>query len=188
NITRVKESDLIAVSEHLRNVWGYDPGRYQGYADEAKQHGNKFLTRIDWNISDKHKASFRYNLLKGTSMQQANFNSGPSPRSASGRVSENSMVFENGNYSFENTVSSLAAELNSNFNSQLSNKFLFTYTRVQDKRKSPSKGLFPFVDIWDGSSSGSNYMSFGTELFSYLNDVVNDNFSFTNNLTYSIGK
>ncbi|MCS4227231.1 TonB-dependent receptor [Sphingobacterium sp. BIGb0165] len=188
NITRVKESDLEAVTEHLKNVWGYDPGRYQGYADEAKQHGNKFLARIDWNISDKHKAAFRYNILKGTSMQQANFNSGPSPRSASGRVSENSMVFENGNYSFENTVSSLSAELNSNFNSQLSNKFLFTYTRVQDKRKSPSKGLFPFVDIWDGSSSGTNYMSFGTELFSYLNDVVNDNFSFTNNLTYTLGK
>src|SRR5690606_12959619 len=55
--------------------------------------------------------------------------------------------------------------------------------------------LFPFVDIWDGSSDAvqrgtgnSNYMSFGTELFSYNNDVINDNFSFINNLTYIEGK
>src|SRR5690606_2937027 len=36
--------------------------------------------------------------------------------------------------------------------------------------------------------SGSNYMTFGYELFSYNNDVVNDNFSFVNNLTYTQGK
>jgi len=33
-----------------------------------------------------------------------------------------------------------------------------------------------------------NYISFGTELFSFNNDVINDNFSFINNLTYVEGK
>lgn len=186
NISRVKESDLIAVKNHLINQFGYDPGRYQGYANEAKQHGNKFLARIDWNINEKHKAAFRYNVLKGESMQVANGNSGPRPRSNSNRVSENSMTFENGNYAFENIVRSFTAELNSNFNSALSNKFLFTYSKIQDTRTTPNDALFPFVDIWDGGSL--NYISFGTELFSHLNDVVNDNFSFTNNLTYNVGK
>src|SRR5690606_961532 len=59
-------------------------------------------------------------------------------------------------------------------------------SKIQDTRKSPSNKLFPFVDIWDGDNG--NYISFGTELFSHLNDVVNDNFTFTNNLTYNIGK
>ena len=188
NITRVKRSDLDAVKNHLQNVLGYDPGEYEGYANEAKQLGNKFLARIDWNINDKHKAAFRYNMLRGESMQTANASSGPNPRSSWGRVSENSMTFQNGNYSFENIVNSFTAELNSNFNSQLSNKFLFTYSKIQDTRSTPSDRLFPFVDIWDGNRNGGNYMSFGTELFSYLNDVVNDNFSFTNNLTYVAGK
>ncbi|MCJ8497207.1 carboxypeptidase regulatory-like domain-containing protein [Chryseobacterium salipaludis] len=188
NISRVKESDLIAVKNHLINRWGYDPGRYQGYADEAMQQGDKFLTRLDWNISDKHKFAVRYNYLKGTSMQVANATSGPAPRSAWGRVSDKAMTFENGNYSFENYVQSVTAELNSTFSSDLSNKFLFTYSKIQDTRKSPSDKLFPFVDIWDGSASGGNYISFGTELFTYLNDVYNDNFSFTNNLTYNLGR
>lgn len=188
NISRVKESELIAVRNHLINRWGYDPGRYQGYADEAEQQGDKLLARLDWNISDKHKFAIRYNMLKGTSMQVANATSGPGPRSSWGRVSDRAMTFENGNYGFENNVQSVTAELNSTFNSSLSNKFLFTYSKIQDTRTSPSKTLFPFVDIWDGSASGGNYISFGTELFSYLNDVVNDNFSFTNNLTYTTGR
>ena len=188
NISRVKESDLIAVQNHLIGRWGYNPGRYQGYANEAEQQGDKFLARIDWNISDKHKFAVRYNMLKGNSMQVANASSGPAPRSSWGRVSDKAMTFEGGNYGFENTVSSITAELNSTFNSSLSNKLLFTYSKIQDKRTSPSESLFPFVDIWDGSSTGGNYISFGTELFSYLNDVVNDNFSFTNNLTYTTGR
>ena len=188
NITRVKESDLIAVQNHLINRWGYNPGRYQGYANEAEQQGDKFLARLDWNISDKHKFAVRYNMLKGTSQQIANASSGPAPRSSWSRVSDRSMTFEGGNYGFENTVQSVTAELNSAFNSSLSNKFLFTYSKIQDKRTSPSESLFPFVDIWDGSPTGGNYISFGTELFSYLNDVVNDNFSFTNNLTYTVGR
>ncbi|WDF47588.1 cell envelope biogenesis protein OmpA [Chryseobacterium sp. KACC 21268] len=188
NITRVKESDLIAVRNHLINVWGYDPGRYQGYADEAEQKGDKILARIDWNISDKHKFAVRYNYMKANSMQIANGNSGPQPRSAFNRVSANSMTFENGNYGFENIVQSITAELNSTFSSKLSNKFLFTYSQIQDTRSTPSETLFPFVDIWDGSTTGGNYMSFGTELFSYKNDVINNNYSFTNNLTYTAGK
>ncbi|QNS40654.1 TonB-dependent receptor [Chryseobacterium manosquense] len=188
NITRVKESDLIAVRNHLINRWGYDPGRYQGYANEAEQQGDKFLARLDWNISDQHKFAIRYNILDGTSMQVANATSGPSPRSSWGRVSDRAMTFENGNYGFQNKVQSLTAELNSTFNSSLSNKLLFTYSKIQDLRTTPSDTLFPFVDIWDGSATGGNYISFGTELFSYLNDVYNDNFSIINNLTYNVGK
>ncbi len=188
NISRVKESDLIAVRDHLINKWGYNPGRYQGYANEAEQKGEKFLARIDWNISDKHKLAIRYNMLNANEMQTANASSGPSPRSNWGRVSENAMTFENGNYAFKHKVQSLTAELNSTFTEKLSNKFLFTYSKIQDIRTTPSDKLFPFVDIWDGSANGGNYISFGTELFSYLNDVINDNFSFTNNLTYNAGK
>src|SRR5690606_23800023 len=124
----------------------------------------------------------------------ANGNSGPYPRSTVNRVSQNSIAFENANYAFKNVVRSFTAELNSNFNSRLSNKFLATYSRIQDTRSTPSSHLFPFVDIWDGNVGGNgpvgtnNYISFGTELFSHLNDVVNDNFSFINNLTYNAGK
>lgn len=190
NIARPIRTDLESVQSHLRNVWGYDPGRYEGYADDVTQGATKFLVRLDYNINDAHKLSVRYNQVVGKNDAIANGNSGPNPRSSFQRVSENSITFENGNYGFENIVRSVSAELNSNFSSQLSNQFLATYSRIQDKRSTPSDHLFPYVDIWDGGrgTGNNNYMSFGTELFSYNNDVVNDNYSFINNLTYILGK
>lgn len=193
NVTRVRRSDLEAVRNHLINQWGWDPGRYEGYANEAKESSTKFLARLDWNINDMHKLAIRYNQVIGESMQVANGNSGPYPRSQTNRVSQNSITFENGNYGVKNVVRSLTAELNSNFSSRLSNQFLATYTRIQDTRTTPNSQLFPFVDIGDGthsnnSSPHSNYMSFGTELFSYNNDVVNNNYSFINNLNLQADK
>ena len=51
---------------------------------------------------------------------------------------------------------------------KFSNKFLASYTFIQDTRTSNSD-LFPFVDIWEG---GDQYMSFGYELFTFNNDVT----------------
>ncbi|RAI83918.1 TonB-dependent receptor [Algoriphagus yeomjeoni] len=192
NIARTTVTDLEAVQSHLRNQWGYDPGRYQGFANEAEQASTKFLARIDWNISDKHKLAVRYNQVVGTSPQITNGSSGPRPRTpgSAQRVSQNSISFENAAYGFENTVRSLTAELNSYFSPKISNQFLATYSKIQDTRTTPG-AEFPMVDIWDGGGRGdgnANYMSFGTELFSYNNDVINDNFSFINNLTYTEGR
>ena len=151
NVTRVRRSEMDAVSNHLINVWGYDPGRYEGYANEAEQHNTKFLARIDWNISDKHKLAVRYNQVVGISNQLTNGSSGPRPRTTSdaNRVSQNSMAFENASYGFENSVKSLTAELNSYLSPKISNQFLFTYSKIQDVRTTPSSQLFPMVDIWD---------------------------------------
>lgn len=192
NIARTTVDDLEAVRNHLINQWGYDPGRYQGFANEAEQSSTKFLARIDWNINEKHKLAVRYNQVVGTSPQITNGSSGPRPRtpSSANRVSQNSIAFENAAYGFENSVRSVTAELNSYFSPKVSNQFLATYSKIQDTRTTPG-AEFPMVDIWDGGGRGDgtmNYMSFGTELFSYNNDVINDNFSFINNLTYTEGR
>jgi len=204
NIARPTRTDLDAVQNHLINQWGYVPGRYEGYANEASQSSTKLLARIDWNINDRNKLAVRYNQVIGTSNQLANATSGPRPRAPwpnGARVSQNAITFENGNYGFENSVRSITAELNSYINPSLSNQLLATYSKIQDKRTSPSDQLFPFVDIWDGGgfiedvegnmvkNKGSmNYISFGTELFTYNNDVINNNYSIINNLNYVEGK
>lgn len=183
-ISRTLESDMIAVRDHLLNTYNYDPGKYKDF-DPFKNKNIKILARIDWNISREHKLTVRYNDVVGTSDQQTNATSGPpnNPRN-SGRISNQSMAFSNSFYGFQNTVRSLTGELNSNFGSNISNKFLASYTFIQDTRTSNSD-LFPFVDIWQG---GDQYMSFGYELFSYNNDVRNKTMSFTNNLTINLNQ
>jgi hypothetical protein len=192
NVARTTAEDLDAVSAYLKSKYNYDPGAYENYANDYTNEDTKFLGRIDWNISKSHKFSIRYNQVVGTSNQATNFNSGPNPRSGTGRIGSESIAFANANYSFKNTVRSLTAELNSNLRGGWFNQFLATYSYIESTRSTPG-ALFPFVDIWDGGlqSDGigrSNYMSFGTELFSYNNAVKNTNLSFIDNITYQKGK
>lgn len=189
NVTRVKESDLIRVQDYLKSKYNYDPGAYQNYNNTYNNKNYKALARLDWNINDKNTFTVRYSYMEGTNDQGTNDNSGPRPRSSNSRISDKSIAFENANYSFKNTVGSFAGELNSRFTNNLSNQLIVTYSRIQDTRATPGS-LFPFVDIGDGSDPAdySNYMSFGTELFSVNNDVINKNLIATNNLTYLMGK
>jgi len=183
-ISRTLESDMIRVKDHLLSTYDYDPGKYKDF-DPFKNQNTKILVRLDWNISNDHKFTLRYNDVVGTSDQQTNRNSGP-PNNirASGRISSESLAFSNAFYGFKNTVRSITGELNSSFGVKISNKLLASWTFIQDTRTSNSE-LFPFVDIWEG---GDQYMSFGYELFSYNNDVTNKTLSINDNVTFLFDK
>ena len=189
NVSRTTVADLERVSAHLKSKYGYDPGAYQGYDNVYNNKNLKGLARLDWNINEKNNFNIRYSYMQGTNDQGTNASSGPNPRSSTSRISDKSIAFENANYALSNKVSSIAAELNSRFTSKMSNQLIATYSRIQDTRSTPGS-LFPFVDIGDGSggSTFSNYMSFGTELFSYNNELINKNLIVTDNLTYVMGK
>ncbi len=95
NISRTTEADMIRVKDFLMTTYNYDPGKYKDF-DPFKNKNHKILARIDWNISNDHKFTLRYNDVVGTSDQQTNANSGP-PNIArnSGRISSQSHgIFE----------------------------------------------------------------------------------------------
>ncbi len=181
-ISRTTENDMIRVRDHLLSTYDYDPGKYKDF-DPFQNRNTKLLARIDWNINDNHKMTFRYNDVVGTSDQETNRNSGPPNNTrGSGRISSQSLAFSNSFYGFKNTVRSFTGELNSTFKETISNKFLASYTFIEDARTSNSE-LFPFVDIWQ---DGDQYMSFGHELFSFNNKVTNKTLSIVNNTTITM--
>ncbi len=184
DISRTTAADLEAVSNFLQSQYNYDPGKYEGYADNYTNEDTKFLIRFDYNLSSKHKLTARYNQVVGTSDQGTNGSSGPNPRSSVNRISSESIAFENANYKNKNTVRSATLELNSALSSKISNQLLATYSYIEAVRSTPGD-LFPFVDIWEG---GKNYMSFGTELFSYHNGLKNKNITVMDNVTIAMGK
>lgn len=187
-ISRVTESDLKQVSDHLRNNYGYETGSFTNFpADESNL---KFLGRLDWNLADAHKLSLRYNYTKNQAWNAPNGNStdGFYRDNRKNRVSEHSMSYANSMYSMDNVVNSLTAELHSRLSSQSSNQLLFTYTDIEDMRGSNSS-LFPFIDIMSGDVAGGAaaldpYISAGYELFTYNNGVKNRVFTITDNYTY----
>lgn len=191
NVTRVRRSDLDAVKSHLMNQWGYNPGRYEGYAD-GKSNITSLLARVDWNINENHKLAVRINRTENETPFLTNSTSGAYPRASGsfGRVSQNAMSFENSMYFNANKVFSATAELNSRISNNISNQFLATYSKIESGRSSPS-AEFPFIDIGDGQGTANvwqNYISAGYELFTYNNAVVNDNYIITNNVNISAGR
>ena len=182
-ISRVTAADMQAFSDILQNKYGYNPGSYTDYDGGTKNY--KFLGRIDWNITDAHKLSVRYNYTTNEQDNPTNGSSTVGSRTSSARISKDAMAFRNNCYSMENTVWSLTAELNSRFGNDLSNRFLFTYSNIEDVRGSLSSP-FPHIDIWDGSEQA--FMSAGYELFSWNNAVSNKVLSLHDNITWTLGK
>lgn len=180
-ISRTTTADLKTMKDYLINTYDYDPGSYENFGNfESKNY--KVMARMDWNINQNHKFTIRYNDVKSTSDVAVNSNSAPNPRGAA-RIGLTSMAFSNSNYNFTNYVRSITGELNSKLSPVISNKLLASYTHIQDTRGSDSDP-FPFVDIYNG---GAQYMSFGYELFTQNNDVINNTFNITNNVTFNLG-
>lgn len=212
NQSAAPKDSLEKFKQHLISKYNYDPGAYMDRPNFVSKN-LKFLAKIDWNISDKHKLSLKYSDSK--SEEQAPLNTSSVPNSGAGgftifnpvtgtnygsqsrlpngRNSKESIGFNNSNYGFDRVVQSAALEVNSTFNSRWSNQLLLTYSHLNDTRTSPG-GVFPTIEIFDGDNTvqgvraGTNYMTAGTDPFSRNNDVVNNIAIFTDNVTHYAGR
>lgn len=196
NVSSTPVDSLKKFSDFLKSKYGYETGAYDNFPNFTAEN-TKILAKVDWNISDVHKLTAKYNELISTNDVSLNGSSIPNgggfvPAGGSNttrlpvnRFSLQSMSFANSNYGFKDVVRSGVLELNSNFKGKFSNQLLATITKIRATRTSPSQ-VFPFIDIMNGA--GQNYMSAGYEPYSYNNDVINDVLSVINNFTMYKGK
>jgi len=185
--SRVQAADLQTFSSLLKSKYGYETGRYESWGGD-NEFNNKILARIDWNINKNHKFSFRYNYSTSSNRSAPSNSGDATPSISGGRQSRTGgLSYENSQYYNSNTLHSFAAELNSRFG-EISNKLLVTYTKYGQPRTSDSQ-VFPFIDIMSGvATNGIVMMSGGYELFSYKNNVDNNTFIITDNVTYQLDR
>lgn len=178
-VSRVTVATMDSIRNRMKNVYGYDPGEYQGY--DHKTNNEKFLTKLDWNATENHKVSFRFNYLRASQEK------GPHPFvltiNGSGRgPNESTLPFSNSGYEINNHLSSYALEVNSSF-SKFSNRFFASYNRFRDFRN-PNSRPYPTIEIAEG---GVTYATVGHEPFSSHNILDQDVWQFTNNFSYFTG-
>jgi hypothetical protein len=145
----------------------YDPGAWENISDETNS--NKLLVKLNWNISNKHKLVFRHSYTFGENIDNS-------------RSSTALRFYNNGQY-FPSTTNSTGLELNSILNGNMSNRLMLGYTRVRDDRD-PLGDPFPQVTVWNGGQS----ITFGSEYSSVANQLDQDIYSLTNDLTLFKGK
>ena len=197
NVSNTNVDSLRKFSDHLKSRYGYDAGSFDNFPNFSTKN-TKLLAKIDWNINSIHKLTLKYSELVNFNDQNLNNTSIPNnptftpggttssiSRLPNNRFGLNSMSFSNSNFKFKDIVRTGSLELNSNFNSKLSNQFIATFSKIQATR-SIDGSFFPTIDIFN--NNGQNYMSAGSDPFTRNNDVINDVFNITNNLTYYSGK
>ena len=176
NMTRVLESDLIGLSNFLRERFDYETGPFGGYDNETPS--QRFLTRLDYNLNDKNKFSLRYTLLNSNT----DVNLSTSSSLGFGRANNNTFLsFQNSNYQIKENIRSIVGEWNSLFGDRMANNFIIGYTS-QDESRASRGTVFPFVDILQ---DGTAYTSFGFEPFTPNNELRYKSFQIQNNLTIS---
>ena len=162
--------EINRVLNALRRIApGYDPGGYGAIDDELNS--EKLLAKIDWNIAEGHRLSFRHSYAHGENIDNSRGN--------------NFLNFYNNGQYFPSTTNSSALELNSSFGSKYSNNLTLGYTRVRDDRD-PLGSPFPSIRIY-GLSGGGN-IQFGSEASSVANQLDQDIYTITDNFSIYKGK
>ena len=187
NSTSVIASDLDAVRSYVKSTFNYDPGDYQGY--NFKTDNKKFMARVDWNITNKHRLTLRYttsetnddDMVNAASVTGVTANRINNSRRGG---STGGMAYTGTNFKNNTKVWSGVMELNSTFNSSWSNQLIASYTS-NNLERIPNVNE-PFVDIM--RDPNNVYISLGTDLFSYKNSIEDKAFNVANNVTYNLGK
>ena len=179
-VSRVEASVMDAIRTRMMEQYNYDTGPYQGYVHETNN--NKLIAKLDWNLSESHNFSLRYNFLDAKrDLPPHPFvlsfnNTGRGPNSTS-------LPFRNAGYAINNDLHSVALELNSR-SSRVANKFFASYNRFRDFRQ-PFSRDFPTIEIGE---AGVTYTTVGHEPFSIHNILDQDVFQVTDNFSLYRGK
>ncbi|CAN5440092.1 carboxypeptidase regulatory-like domain-containing protein [soil metagenome] len=193
-ITRVPLERAQFVREQMSSIYGYNTGAFESipFANEAL----RLNARIDYNISQNHRAMVRFNRYDSFNDVTINGNSirgFPSSERYfnTDRSGPDALTFRNAHYSVDNVVTSLVGEINSTLTDNLANSINIGYTWVTDPQRSvPGDATFPMIEVMEplGGDPNVYYMSMGNELFTVGNLLDNDVFSVSNNLTYFTGR
>ncbi len=175
NVSRVSAADLDFVSQQL-SALGYETGPYEGYTHDTES--TKGILKLDWNINEKHRLALIYNFLDASRDLPAN------PEAIGRRGPDlTTLQFRNSGYTINNKINSFLVELNSNFKSNITNKFQAGYTFFDDSRD-PFSAPAPPINI---QQDGVRYIVAGHEPFSINNRLEQKVFQVTNNLNIVTG-
>ena len=170
--SRAKQIDSIAqlVSSHLTSKYGYNAGQLTGF--EITRPSTKVFARLDWNIDDNNRLTFRNNYV---SAYDDNYS-----------TTVTSARFSDRNYRFNNLQNSTVLELNSSLGDGMHNELIVGYTRIRDFREVTGKP-FSAITVNDVSMGTNVGVQFGSEEFSNFNKLDQDVIEITNNFTMNLG-
>lgn len=155
----------IARIQQIAQSYGFDAGSFTPPA-ELNQEIEDILVKIDWNITDDHRASFRYNRTEQLDPNLRNIN--PSNLSLSTHWDTSVKRFE-----------SVVGQLYSDWSQNFSTEFKLSYAEQEASFDLGSQ--LPQVRVCLGGPTRDNCsrsVRLGTEQFRHINQIDNSTLSF----------
>ena len=172
------------LSDFMKKTFDYETGPWENY--DAVSKSTKFLTRLDWNINDNHKMSLRY--VQNDSFSDILMSNSNSLGIGNRNSRVESMSYKNSGYLQNDNTQSIVLELNSKLSNRWSNNFIGGYDYQNEDRGLQGGGLFPTVDIRNGSATATTLVSLGLDPFTNGNKLDYSTLHFTDNVTGNLGK
>lgn len=179
-VTRVQYQDMVDISKFMQDKFGYETGPFENYDDQTDS--KKFLVRLDYNLSDKHKLTLRY--THHDSEDYVLISNSSSLGFGNRRTNSDAMSFKNSGYLIQDNTRSIVGEWNWTINNNLHNTFLIGYDK-QIENRGYAGAFFPTIDILDNNRT---YISLGMDPFTPDNSLDYGTFHVTNNLSYYTGR
>ncbi|MEI7812756.1 MAG: hypothetical protein WCJ01_10070 [Ignavibacteria bacterium] len=167
SVTGIREA-ADQIKSILISKYGYDPGSYDSF--DALRPSAKIFLRFDYNLSDAHKLTARFNYVDAN-------------QDNTGRFS-NQLGFSDRVYKLNNKTFAPVVQLTSTFGNTMSNELILGFTSIRDHRI-PASTAFPSVRI---NFDANNNIRAGGDEFSQANQLDQDIFEFTNNFSMYMGE
>ncbi|MBR2961552.1 MAG: TonB-dependent receptor [Alistipes sp.] len=161
----ISEADAQIIADKYESLTGYNGGGYGGR--DVERITGSLIARLDWNISDKHKFSLRYNFLDASKDTYSN--------------TLNSYLFNGTGYKGVSRTHSLIGELNSRISQTLFNSLRVGYTRVFDTRESDAR--LPYVTISKLRDGDRTSVSIGTDPYCAMNALTQNVITISDHLS-----
>lgn len=173
------QEQLTQIRNQYKALTGYDTADFGQHTPETWS--ANVLARLDWNINDNNKMMLRYNY-GGASLDRYS-------------TSNSSYTFNDAAFDQRNETHSLVFELQSRFSNSVSNELRAGWTRVRDWREAAAPDGAPNVSVTvdnsyvegDETKNRKTTVYLGTEYCSYANQLDQDIFTLTDNLTWYKG-
>lgn len=148
---QITDANIAEAQRIAREVWGFDAGSLGGTAD-SKTEIEEYALKMDWNISDDHRASLRYSKLEQSVLRQ--------PGIGTGTVSLSTHWY-NQPKTFESWVGQLFSDWSDNFSTEVK----VSYRDYASIRATTAD--LPQIRV----NFGNQGLLFGTEVNSHANVV-----------------
>ena len=166
-------ADVAEVQRIARQVWGFDAGGLSGGDTELEE----YALKLDWNITDDHRASMRYSKLDQIRVR---------PEASSDRT----LSLSSNWYNHEKTVESYVAQVFSDWSENWSTEFKVSFRDYSAIRVNPTTAPTVQVYFEDGIPNNAptvgDLIRIGTERSSMGNALSTETWNYYGAATWTL--